>query len=90
LADKVCRIGEDPASRFLAQFCGTLPKVTTPGTQGLFEDNAVFCFRAAAMLGGASLQGLDDILRHVSDEQLRQPTWRPSGKSGNDLGFHVE
>jgi hypothetical protein len=88
LADKVCRIGEGPASRFLAQFCGTLPEAAAPWTQGLFEDDAVFGFRAAAMLGGASLQRFDNILRHVSDEQLRQPTWRPSRKSANASGFH--
>ena len=61
---------ERPAPQFLAQRGGALPEIGTAGAQSLFEDQAMLGFGAAAVLGGAALQCLDDIERHIANEEL--------------------
>jgi len=54
----------------IAQPGGPLPKIGAPGTDGFLQDQPMFCFGAAAALGGAPLEGLDDVARNISNQQL--------------------
>jgi hypothetical protein len=58
------------APRFLPQGGRALPKSGAPGTQGFFEDHAVFGLCAPPMLGGSSLQCFNHVLGNISYEEL--------------------
>ena len=78
LSSRSCRIssseGVKTAGRFscLAMLGGALPEIGAGrGRSASSRIEAVFGLGAAAVLGGAALQRFDDILRDVSNQQLR-------------------
>jgi hypothetical protein len=70
LPNEVRRIRKLSAPHLLAQSCGAVPKIGAPREQDIFENGAVLCFGAVAVLGGAPFQRFHDILRNVSNQQL--------------------
>jgi hypothetical protein len=67
-ADEVSRLATDPALGFIPESAGPGAEALSSGLQGLFEDGAVFRLGAPAMIGGLTLERLDQIAGHVSDE----------------------
>jgi hypothetical protein len=68
LPDQILGGDQDPSTRFLALLGGALPEIGAARAQHFFQDGAVLGLGAAAVLGGAALQRVDDVERYVSNQ----------------------